>query len=345
VKDQQLQRPVRQINSLTSGVAGLWTSSILVIGTSGCASLRPATLIIQNQAVAESTRRTEKELSLKLVTYNVWGLPSWMTGARSDRYPQIARELERLDPDIILLQEAWTSKARKSAPNNGRWAIARAAGQHVFFQQSGLVTLSKFPIINGKFYPFSRAAFPDRFVNKGVLKVTLRLPNGPVLNVWNVHLQDGGPPEVRRCQVRELVSRVQSAEDGQIADLVGGDFNCTPQSTLYRELETTLGASVQHLGGNEPFVTWDGLSAKPNAGQTLDYIFIRNRASFQSVQASQRVAFAVANQQQRLSDHLGIEAVVNLTQSVDVAAAIGSRRNVIPGQSLSDGRAVIAGRE
>ena len=266
---------------------------------------------------------SEKGLGLKLVTYNIWGLPSWMTGARPGRYPPIARELERLDPDIILLQEAWTAKARRSAPANGPWAMARAAGQHTFFQQTGLVTLSKYPIIGGEFYPFARAALPDRLVNKGVLKVTVQLPGGQVLNVWNVHLQEGGPPEIRRSQIRELVARVLAAEDGQIADLVGGDFNCTPQSPLYRELVDSLGPSVQQLGGADPFVTWDGLSAKPGAGQTIDYIFIRPRTTCNSLQAAAHVAFTAPGLEQRLSDHLGIEAVVNLSPASSLTAVAG----------------------
>ena len=263
-----------------------------------------------------------KGLSLKLVTYNIWGLPSWMTGARPGRYPRIARELERLDPDVILLQEAWTAKARKAAPDNGRWALARAAGQHTFFQQNGLVILSKCPIVGGEFHPFSRAAFPDRFVNKGVLKVTIQLAKGQVLNVWNVHLQEGSSPEIRRSQVCELVSWVQAAEDGQIADLVGGDFNCTPESPLCRELATALGPTVQQLGGTDAFVTWDGLSAKRSAGRTIDYIFIRDRTPCQDVQAGQHVAFTAATMGQRLSDHFGIEAVVNLSPASSLPGAI-----------------------
>lgn len=260
--------------------------------------------------------------NLKVVTYNVWGLPSWMTGARPGRYPQIARELERLDPDIVLLQEAWTAEARKSAPASDRWAVARAAGQHTFFQQSGLVTLSKCPIIAGHFYPFSRAAFPDRFVNKGALKVTVLLPGGRVLNVWNVHLQEGGPPDIRLSQARELVSRVQAAEDGQIADLIGGDFNLTPESDLFRELTVALGPSVQQLGRVAPFVTYDRLSAKPGAGETIDHIFVRERSAFQNLRAIPRVAFAAATLKQRLSDHLGIEAVVNLSPPASLAGPI-----------------------
>jgi endonuclease/exonuclease/phosphatase family metal-dependent hydrolase len=234
-----------------------------------------------------------------------------MTGAPSGRYPKIARELERLDPDIILLQEAWTAQARKSVPSNGHWSIARAAGQHSFFQQNGLVTLSRFPIVGGQFYPFSRSAFPDRFVNKGVLKVTVRLANGDFINIWNVHLQDGGSDDIRLSQIHELILHVQGAQDGQVADLVGGDFNCTPDSSFFNELVDSLGPSVQQLAGTKPFVTWDGL-AQEGIGQTLDYIFIKKRGSLRDVEAEPRAVFAAQNLQQRLSDHFGIEAVVNL---------------------------------
>jgi endonuclease/exonuclease/phosphatase family metal-dependent hydrolase len=236
-----------------------------------------------------------------------------MTGASSSRYPRIARELERLDPDIVLLQEVWTAKARQCVPATGGWWNARAARQHTFFQQSGLVTLSRFPIIGGAFHPFSQAAFPDRLVRKGILKTTISLPGGSILNVWNVHLQQSGPAAVCRSQVQELVSCVHAAEDGQIADLVGGDFNCTPESPLYRELQQALGPTVYELGGDEPFVTWHRLSAKPAAGLTLDYIFVRASRALQRVEALARVAFAGLSPALRLSDHLALEVVLTLT--------------------------------
>ena len=297
-----------KLAAVVAATAGL----ALVIQSVGCASSRPAALVVVRPAAAALESEHGQNASFKLVTYNVWGLPSWMTGARSGRYPQIARELERLDPDVILLQEAWTAKARKSVPEKGHWSIARAAGQHTFFQQNGLVTLSRFPIIGGEFYPFIRAAFPDRLVNKGVLKVTVRLGNGQVLNIWNVHLQDGGTPAIWLSQVGELVERVKAAEDGQVADLVAGDFNCTPESPLFRRLSEAFGPSAQELSGNRPFVTWDGLSAKLGAGETLDHIFVCRRTPFETVQASPHVAFAAAQREERLSDHFGIEAVLRL---------------------------------
>lgn len=314
------RQPIRDCLGHLARAAGLLAVALFFIGITGCASHRPAYLLLRPPVCVSPLRNTVGGQSLRLLSYNIWGLLGWMTGARSGRYPQIERELERLDPDILLLQEAWTAKARKSAPTNGGWWIARAAGQHTFFQQSGLMTLSKFPIIGGEFYPFSRAAFPDALVNKGILKTTIRLPIGSILNVWNVHLQEGGAVAVRWSQVQELVARVQAAQDGQIADLVGGDFNCTPESPLYRELEQALGPTVYELGGDKPFVTWNKLSAKPSAGQTLDYFFVRTRP-LQSVEASARVALTGSSPAKQLSDHLGLEVVVKL--SID-AALVGS---------------------
>jgi len=308
-----------------SGINSAWVATTaavlgLVVGGAGCATHRPAALLVEHQVPITPRTNSEGLLNLRLVTYNIWGLPSWMTGARPGRFPQIAQELERLNPDIILLQEAWTPEARKSAPTNDAWAIARAAGQEKFSQQSGLMTLSKWPVIGGGFYPFSRAAFPDRLVNKGVLKVTVQLPDGNSLNIWNVHMQQGGSAQLRMSQVSELVARVQAARDGQIADIIGGDFNCTPESSVCQELMASLGPSVQSSGGSKPFVTWDGLSTKSGAGQTIDYVFILERTPLEELHAMQRVAFTASNPEQRLSDHLGIEAEVSLRPAQSLAA-------------------------
>jgi len=300
------------------------TAGLLTLFGQGCASRRPMPVVIQGQPIPRAGSCSAEDINLHCVTYNIWGLPSWITGAPTGRYARIERELERLDPDIILLQEAWTNHARRAVPTNGFWAIARAAGQQTLFQQDGLVTLSKFPIVGGEFYPFSRAAFPDRLVNKGVLKVTVQIPNGRLLNIWNVHMQDGGATAVRGSQVRELIARVQATDNGQIADLVGGDFNCTPGSALCKELARGLGPTLQQLSGGERFTTWDGLSKKPGTGQMIDYIFLRERTTFNNLQASQHVAFTSEKLEERLSDHFGIEAEVKLTPAHSITGALGS---------------------
>jgi len=319
VTNNCLQHWTDRILRILAGVSGPTAVLTLALGTGGCASSRPTAIIVQPPAAALPTGNQKQAVSVRLVTYNIWGLPLWMTGARSGRYQQIAKELARLDPDIILLQEAWTKAARKSIPTEGHWSIARAAGQHTFFQQNGLVTLSRFPIVGGRFYPFSRAAYPDKFVNKGVLKVTVRLPNRSLVNIWNVHLQDGGAPEIRISQAHELEAHVLAAEDGQTADLVGGDFNSIPDSAIYRELQSNIGPSISQLSGEHPFVTWDGLSSNPGAGQTVDHIFVRQSANCQLAGANQDRAFEAKTPAQRLSDHFGIAAELTLNRVDNLA--------------------------
>ena len=119
-------------------------------------------------------------------------------------------------------------------------------------------------------------------------------------------------------------------EVGQVADLVGGDFNSTPQSDVCEELERSLGPTVQSLGGSTPFVTWDGLSSKPGKGQTLDYVFIRSRPLLTTVHASPRAAFVAANTRDRLSDHMGIETLVSLDPPPSLANAVADVLEPLP---------------
>src|SRR5690348_6948823 len=97
-----------QFSPKTRRSAGLVASGLLAVAIISCANHGPATILIQHPVSISSSNTLGDEIHLRLVTYNIWGLPSWMTGARQGRYPRIARELKRLEPDLILLQEAWT---------------------------------------------------------------------------------------------------------------------------------------------------------------------------------------------------------------------------------------------
>src|SRR5215470_5463705 len=79
--------------------------AILLFAGDGCACRRPAPIVLEQRPKAIARVNADGGVNLKLVTFNIWGLPGWMTGAPSGRYPRIAREIERLDPDVVLLQE------------------------------------------------------------------------------------------------------------------------------------------------------------------------------------------------------------------------------------------------
>ncbi len=257
-------------------------------------------------------------MNLTVLTFNVWGLPSWMNHAPKARYARIARDLERLRPDLVLLQEVWTKSAAAVAPTNAGWLVAQARPAN-FFRRNGLMVLSRLPISGGEFHPFSKAAFPDSMVRKGALKVTVEAPGGHRLNVWNVHLQSDAP-QVRLLQIEQLAAWVRDADDGQTADVVGGDFNSTPDSPEFKLLSLELGQTVHEIAHLAFLPTYDGLSPDPKMAQTIDYLFIRPRTSIDKLQAAPAITFTNANPRQRFSDHVALETALRFQAQAPLAS-------------------------
>jgi len=53
---------------------------------------------------------------------------------------------------------------------------------------AGLLTLSRYPIIEEQFVPYDKSAFSDTLSYKGVLYTMIELPNLSYLHVFNTHL-------------------------------------------------------------------------------------------------------------------------------------------------------------
>lgn len=296
---------------------------LLLALTAGCFSPRPKTVEIQAGQIHNPPAATPSiPPRLNVASFNVWGLPYWLNGASSDRFPKIARQLAELGPDVVLLQEVWTRQSlavlSEQAKGSARtWWTASARRKGTFLGQSGLLTLSRYPIESATISYFSAARLPDTVMNKGALKITITMAPGQRVNVWNVHLQDGGTPQVSARQMAELIQWVNAAEDGQVADIVGGDFNFTPDSEAFRQFAAAIGPSAAQLAHSTPQPTWDGLDAAPGRGQTLDHIFVRLRQPASRIQAQQLRLFAADRREERLSDHMGIEALLTFNNLSD----------------------------
>lgn len=270
----------------------------------------PLAAIAACTACSPSAKTTEEPgvFGLDEITANDSGLLSWMNHEPKARYVRIAFDIERLHPDLVLLQEVWTKSAAAVAPTNMGWLIARAPSAN-FFRRNGLMILSRMPISGGEFHSFSKAAFPDSLVRKGALKVTVLAPGGQRLNVWNVHLQSAAP-RVRLRQIQQLAAWVRDADDGQAADLVGGDFNTTPDSPEFKLLSQELGQTAHELAHLPFSPTYDGLSPDLKMVQTIDYLFIRPRTPIIKLEAAPTITFTNANPRQRFSDHVALEVAL-----------------------------------
>ncbi|GFR41930.1 hypothetical protein Agub_g2723, partial [Astrephomene gubernaculifera] len=137
--------------------------------------------------------------TLQVLTLNVWGL--WLVSKkRYNRILHLAEFLANDAPqkhnlDVVLLQEVWVDHDAQiliSAARVGGLPYAVHFRSGVF--GSGLLTLSRYPIIDTMFHQYSCAGDPlalscgDFLAAKGVGWVRLRGPGGRLVDVFNTHL-------------------------------------------------------------------------------------------------------------------------------------------------------------
>jgi len=223
----------------------------------------------------------------KILSYNVHGLPVF---GSMKKLNTIAEKLDNYD--IVCLQELWTRKSR--APFLGTFPYI-ARGKKGRFPQfgDGLMTLSKYPIIDQKYISFKKKTHVEIFVKKGVLWTKINV-NGTLINVYNTHLQSQGFPGAKKITKNQLA--VMAAWEAwltnkKIPSVFCGDFNLRADR---------YGPTINKL-----LKAGDTL---PQDSKRLDYILLRNgyKMNWQSITAEE-LSF------EDLSDHPAIEVVVDLT--------------------------------
>src|SRR5262249_47093706 len=173
---------------------------------------------------------------LKIVSFNIWDLPYWFVKNRRQRILQIAEYLQRLDAEIICLQESFDVHHRRLLYEHlgleryytsGGFEETRKVPLAVFDTTGGLVIFSKFPIIQHQFIPFNQftPSLVERIGRKGVLEATIETPYG-VMQVLNIHLHMGKNFFARNTRVKQLKSILELIKLQQHYPVIlAGDFN------------------------------------------------------------------------------------------------------------------------
>jgi exonuclease III len=142
------------------------------------------------------------DTNVRLVSYNIDDLACHRPQYTDDdavRATEIISYLESTNADIICLQEVWSESMKQEITDaflakNFHIALPPWRKNYVFGENSGLITMSKYPIISQTFIPFSNPSSTCRLFNKGVQYCHIRVPNSnpqrsSVLNIANTHLQ------------------------------------------------------------------------------------------------------------------------------------------------------------
>ena len=182
---------------------------------------------------------------MRVVTWNVKGLPApaRIGGARA--YRRIAQLLAAELSDVLVMQEAFTAMAKAIAKAAGYRNIVFGTGstfpRHVV--GSGLVLASHHDLSETSRMSFGwrRCAGIDCLANKGALAARVHMAETPV-DVFTLHLnryRDAyEPPKEARPEVFEQIALlrryVEDRRDAAIPVVIAGDFNFDrPDVALY----------------------------------------------------------------------------------------------------------------
>jgi endonuclease/exonuclease/phosphatase family metal-dependent hydrolase len=271
---------------------------------------------------------------MRIVTLNVWcpNLFGIVKAKRiGPRLDLIESELRRLKPDIVCLQEVWDRRARRRLravlpdfesylpPCVPRWQP----------WGSGLLTLSRYPIVRRRFTPMPRPTRrKEAIARKGVAATHHRLPDGRIIGVLNVHNGLLGTEARRAAQADTIAAAARDLPDPAI---VAGDMNsmahlhycrsCSPLPRL-----RALGYTDAHAHALDPGSDPAG-SVVAHAAHTFtprntnidmdlmacrtDYIFVRGVPPHAIRDAG--LCFHEPNEGPHASDHFGVFCDLDLT--------------------------------
>jgi endonuclease/exonuclease/phosphatase (EEP) superfamily protein YafD len=173
-------------------------------------------------------------LTLRVLTYNIHGLPAWI--ARDDPEARIGRLLPLARAfDVVLLQEDFAFQAVVDALHGRRHAArAEPAGGTPFLRQGTGLTLLTDLAPQGAAHATAYgachgwlSASSDCLADKGTLAQRLRVRDGVQVDVWNTHLDAGRGDDdhaTRVAQLAVLAADIERHSAGR-AVILGGDFN------------------------------------------------------------------------------------------------------------------------
>jgi endonuclease/exonuclease/phosphatase family metal-dependent hydrolase len=210
---------------------------------------------------------------LRVVSFNVLHDYPRLRELPGARAADLARALESLEPDVVLLQEAWCFARQPCLVEalgeqlGMTWAWAGANGSELIGFEEGCAILSRHPLIDVERWDLRPRARPWR--RRAALLATLELGERP-LRLVCAHLENAS--RVATEQARELAVRLAGIDavtpDGV---LVGADLNLDGASNGVRRLREAGLADLFPDGIDHVLLSegagWSVSAAEPRLGR------------------------------------------------------------------------------
>jgi endonuclease/exonuclease/phosphatase family metal-dependent hydrolase len=264
---------------------------------------------------------------LRVMTLNIWNLD----GPWRDRRTEIVAWIDRLAPDVVLLQEVVEAADGR---NQATWLAERcAADWAVAYGGVGETGVGRFGNAVVSRWPIDDVAvldLPYERRDDDVQRVVVHARTGG-LDVFCTHLNwrfdDGHVRERQAVAVAEFVAD-RSDPTSALPPVLGGDFNADPDAQEIRYLSGLVavdGRSVYFQDawrvaqGAAPGWTWDNrnpfAAADREPDRRIDYVFVgwRSEPKGPGRIESARVVCDRALTGTYASDHFGLHAEIATT--------------------------------
>lgn len=241
------------------------------------------------------------------------------------RFPLIADEIFRLDPDLVGMQEIEIGVGQTETLQG--LLAERYGGTSPFTAYDelkvglvgtatgeGIGILSKHPIVDMGY---------DDLRLAGRLQVWGRidLGDGVVVDFYDTHLHNEGDAAERDAQAGRMLAGIDARDVGN-AIVLTGDMNATPESALIDELDARLvdsylavhGEVDTAANGNTSSVILEEGHVDQNPTHRIDYVFGRDPVLGELVPTASEVVFKNHDEGGFYpSDHFGVVTTYELT--------------------------------
>ncbi len=212
---------------------------------------------------------------MKVLTLNTWQ----ERGPWRERWELIFKNLDALQPDLILFQEIFNRGWIREISKRTGYASA------VYHEAaSGLALFAKYPVLNSGSLMLKTQSSREDY-RRYLLYAKFQGPCGDFF-AFNTHLswmlEDGAVRETQTAEIAMLMDQI----DGKSESLIGGDFNTVAWSREIRQMTGEQGFVdvYRQLEPDAPGLTWtydngytrEGRHALPD--RRIDYLFTRHAA-------------------------------------------------------------------
>lgn len=266
--------------------------------------------LIQIDLIFLSGTQAKDSSTLRILNLNVWGLPGVIGTDVKARMKIIANSLNPYD--IVLLQETFDVETEALPKLSGFPYTYHHQNAGALKINSGLMILSKYPIVKTVFKAFKHCIITDCLARKGVLLARLKHPTLGFVDTYNTHYQSWGrykeAVHVRQTYDHQALIDLITFHSKGYPTIIAGDFN------MKAELE-----EYQNLMGRLPLIDSYKLANPNKKGFTfasfrhlkrIDYIFILKNSLFNINILDSHISHNKPVNGYYPSDHMGIDTTV-----------------------------------